>query len=203
MSYHYDVFISYPHHGEWVEWVELHFLTIFKHYLGEELPGAEDRVFIDKEGIRPGDSWPFRLQKALTQSKVLVPLWSPQYFNREWCKKELAHMLARETHCQLRTQVRPEGLIFPAALHDGNSFPEITKNIQYVGLQEYSNVWVARNSVKRESLAECVKIWVRDIAWAVNRAPIFDPTWEDLSCTEFLNKIQCNPSDQSEIPSIA
>jgi hypothetical protein len=47
MPYEHDVFLSYRRHGEWPPWVRSIFGPMFRHWLGEELPGV--RIFIDED----------------------------------------------------------------------------------------------------------------------------------------------------------
>lgn len=52
--------------------------------------------FLDKDGIEHGDDWPSELSSALSGSRVLVPLYSPTYFSREYCGKEFQAFLDPE-----------------------------------------------------------------------------------------------------------
>jgi hypothetical protein len=121
MSYEYDVFLSYRRHGEWPSWVRVIFMPLFSHWLGEEL-GRDAKVFVDYE-IETGDSWPQKLGKSLGETRVLVALFSRQYFASPWCMRELQHVLSREQACGFRTAQNPAGLIVPASIHDGKDFP--------------------------------------------------------------------------------
>ena len=96
MAYEHDVFISYRRHGDWPGWVRNVFYRLLYHYLSEEL-GREAHIFLD-ENIRTGTAWPTYLKNALSKSRVLVALWSPQYFSSEWCLTEIASFIARENH---------------------------------------------------------------------------------------------------------
>lgn len=38
--------------------------------------------------MRPGDFWKPELLRNLAECQVLLPLWSPRYFDSEWCGRE-------------------------------------------------------------------------------------------------------------------
>ena len=198
MSYEFDVFLSYRRHGEWPEWVENTFLPIFKHWLPEEL-GYNGEVFVDTT-IETGDDWPLKLAEALSQSRVLVPLLSRQYFNSNWCTTELSLMMAREEKCGFSCINHPEGLIVPAHIHDGDDFPQEIKRIQAAQLQKYVNIRMATRSETEEKLSESIRIWVTDIAKAIKRAPEYDPLWQHIAAEKFVNQYLMQQSTQTNLP---
>lgn len=196
MEYEYDVFLSYRRYGEWPEWVSQKFMPLFKHYLGEEL-GCIPKIFFDVESIETGISWPARIQNSLARSRVIVPLFSKQYFSSEWCRHELAHMLARENKCGFATRECPEGLIIPAKIHDGKDFPFIIKNIQCLSLEHCSNVRVAKGSPREEELSCLIEKWMPDIVSAIERAPEYDKSWQELLFDEIVEKLYQKPNQVS------
>jgi hypothetical protein len=141
MSYEYDVFLSYRRHGKWPVWVRDIFMPLFSHWLGEEL-GRDAAVFVDYH-IETGDSWPQKLGKSLGETRVLVALFSRQYFTSPWCMRELQPVLSREQACGFRTPQNPAGLIVPASIH----FPHRVKQIQAAQLQEYTSVRLSKGSI--------------------------------------------------------
>lgn len=44
----------------------------------------------------PGTLWPAELAEALAMCQVFVPLYSPRYFESEWCGREWAAFMRRE-----------------------------------------------------------------------------------------------------------
>ena len=46
------------------------------------------KIFFDVWGIRDGDDWERRIYKGLKQSKVMLAVLSPAYFNSPWCRRE-------------------------------------------------------------------------------------------------------------------
>jgi hypothetical protein len=198
MSYEYDVFLSYRRHKEWPIWVKDTFLQIFEHYLGEELGTEDVRVFMDVQ-IETGNSWPIKLANALSKSKILVPLWSPQYFNSSWCLKELALFIAREREYGFGIGDNHERLIVPAVLHDKENFPEEATNIQFREIQDYCNIRAAKGSELLEKLAEEIKDWVPDVCAAIRRAPEFDSSWASIEYEEYLALFEVDPPTSKKL----
>jgi len=58
---------------------------------------SQPKIFYDKNNLSGGQRWPKELKRAVLSSRVLVPLFSRQYFGSPSCRKELAYMLAKET----------------------------------------------------------------------------------------------------------
>lgn len=199
MPYEYDVFLSYRRHAEWPQWVKTVFYPLFAHWLGEEQPGV--KIFIDYE-IETGASWPQRLGQALSQSRVLVPLFSRQYFSSPWCQLELSQMSAREASCKFRTAERTGGLIVPAHIHDGDGFPPRAREIQAAKLQKYTNVRLANGSPTEEHLSEEILKWVPDIAAAIKAAPPHDDAWTNLTVDEFVRQFAEGETRQTVPPSL-
>ena len=180
--------------------VENIFCPLFYHWLGEELPGVT--VFLDYE-VETGASWPRSLGQALSQSRVLVPLLSRQYFSSSWCQLEFGHMLAREAKCGFRTAGRASGLIVPAHIHDGESFPARAREIQAAQLQLYTNVRLSRESRTEELLSEEIRRWVPDVAEAIRAAPIYDDSWTDLAVQQFVCQFAAAEASQDLPPKLS
>ena len=200
MSYKYDIFISYRRHGEWPDWVKEKFLPIFYHWIGEEL-GRDVRIFFD-QNVESGTSWPNELAYALAHSKVLVPLWSRQYFNSNWCKAELSHMLMREKECGFRTPNKPTGLIIPATIHDGQDLPKVIRSISYEQLQECTNIRMAKNSSTEEELSRKICRWAPSIVKAICEVPPHDLNWASMTYEDFSGLYETSESKQYELPSL-
>ena len=90
----YDIFISYASENNSDRWVE-----VFKEVLTKELQQllnrqfSQDFVFLDKNKLRSGQSFPEILEKAADESAMLIPVLSPGYLSSEWCDKEKAAFL--------------------------------------------------------------------------------------------------------------
>lgn len=121
-GYEFDVFLSYSRKGSSPRWVHNHFLPKLRDCLTDEI-GYVPRVYADHEA-EPGSVWPARSARMLSRSKILVAIYSPQYFRSHWCQAEWKSMAAREEVLGLATPELPNGLIFPVLYSDSHNFPE-------------------------------------------------------------------------------
>lgn len=90
----YDVFVSYsrtdPAHQQWVE---QHIVAPLAQLLRPD--GKPCRVFFDKKAIRLGDTWIQTMYHAVDASRYFLPVYSVDYFEKEFCKLEITHALRR------------------------------------------------------------------------------------------------------------
>jgi FxsC-like protein len=63
--------------------------------LSDLRPTAPEVGFMDTDGIPTGANWPQKLGGQLATAPVLVPLFSPRYFTREECGREIQAFLER------------------------------------------------------------------------------------------------------------
>src|SRR6266404_3089841 len=177
MSYTYDVFLSYSHDYPFGEWALDPFLPLFKGYLTAAL-NREPVVFVDREGITTGSTWPLKLRNALAGSRCMVDIWSPNYFLSRWCRFECTVMLYREQRLGYRTLAKPDGLVIPVAVHDGEKFPDYARSIQYLPWTRYARVG---DGFKRTEIyvefQEKVSSFADDVARAIDNAPSWDANW--------------------------
>lgn len=202
MDYRFDVFLSYRRSNLWPVWVEKHFYPLLKHALAAQL-GVQPEIFYDRETIETSSVWPLKLAQAHSTSRVLLPLFSTEYFSSVWCVSELSLMQAREKQSGLACPAEPEGLIVPARVHDGESYPFSARRIQAADLTSYSNPVMAEGSPKREALYEALMSWVPDIVSALHRAPPFDAGWRDLAAEQFYKLSKQDPKKQLSVPRLA
>ena len=138
--YTYDVFVSYPHKQPAMDWVKNHFYPLLEQWLPNGLPiEHETRIFVDWDEIETGSAWPAKLSQALKRSRCILPIWSPDYFRSAWCMAEWKTMMVREQLLGLRTEQRPEGLVFPVVFFDGEHFPEEARQVQYRDLRKWNS----------------------------------------------------------------
>jgi hypothetical protein len=177
MAYEYDVFLSYMHDGQMEGWVGQHLVPFLTSFVGNAL-NRPASIFFDRTGIRSGDAWPLRLQKALAKSRCLVPVWSPLYFHSEWCRRESTVMLFREAQLGFRTVQVPNGLVVPVNVFDGSFFPKRARDIQWLDCRKY---WIiGEGFAKTERYVEfqdALREWSADVARAVHSAPEWDDGW--------------------------
>jgi hypothetical protein len=125
-GYEFDVFLSYSRKGGSPGWVHNHFLPKLRDCLIDEI-GHEPKVFVDQE-MEAGSLWPVRLAEVLARSKILVSIYSPQYFQSQWCCAEWESMAERERLLGLASPELTTGLIFPVLYSDSHNFPEFGRD---------------------------------------------------------------------------
>lgn len=177
MGYEYDIFVSYVHDGQMQGWVTQHLVPFLESFVGNAL-NRPTNLFVDRTGIRSGESWPPKLQRALAKSRCMVGVWSPLYFHSEWCRREVATMLHRETQYGFRTVNRPGGLVIPVTVFDGKFFPRRAKEIQCLDCRKY---WIiGEGFVRTERFVEfqdVLRTWAEDVASVIEQAPDWDANW--------------------------
>lgn len=91
-SFEHDVFISYSHADNKDKRV-----TAFRDSLVQRLTSRlgsrafhkpEEWVFFDQTGLRTGDEFSPKLERAARRSAVMISLLSESYLQAKWCKKE-------------------------------------------------------------------------------------------------------------------
>lgn len=174
-GYKYDVFLSYSRSGQWETFVDDTFEPILSHWLGEEL-GRTPVVFKDRTTMSIGQTWPETLEHALRASRVMVTLWSRQYFSSEWCRRELSFMLARANQFKVRGVFNR--IILPATIHDGNKFPPFLSALQALNLAEYADPFMTERSALREKLSAKMQGFSRDAASAIETVPNDSFQWD-------------------------
>lgn len=126
-GYKFDVFISYCRYGSVRNWVLNHFYPKLRDCLADQYAPIP-KVYIDKSMPR-GVHWPSNLRNALQHSKILVPLFTPPYFESKWCLAEWESMRARESMLDLANLDRPQGLVYPILYSDSDNFPMAAREI--------------------------------------------------------------------------
>lgn len=179
MGYEYDVFISYKR-GAADYWLYEIFMERFSFFLENDL-GKKPSIFCDK-GIQKGDTWPLRLQQALTNSRILVALLQPSYFHSKWCLYEFGVILEREKKEGYRSILHPAGLIQGVQIGDGIHFPAYAKQIQLLDCRDYFSASSAfEKSEKCLELEETIRRWTPDVAKMIREAPKWKASWINLS----------------------
>lgn len=176
MAYRYDIFLSYPH-GFIERWLLEQFIPIFKWHLESAL-GNKPEIFIDRDGISTGDTWPLRLNKALCYSKCLLAILSPSYFQSEWCLYEITVMMKREEENGYRTPENPSGLVIPINVSDGKAFPKYMKGIQYFDFRDYVLFGPAFEKTERYiKFQQKIREWSHEIANCIEHVPNWHNSW--------------------------
>jgi hypothetical protein len=198
LPYNYDVFLSYRRANAWPKFVDTIFMPMFTHWLEAEL-GRPPKIFFDAYDIEIGESWPHRLALGVASSKVMVCLWSNEYFASPWCQAELGHMLARREATRLASGPLP--LVLALVIHDGENISSSLDDIQRLAIQDYANPWLARDSLKAEGLSEQVRKFCLYVVHAIELAPASDPGWPVLAVDDFVRLFR-RGVEQHEVPSL-
>ena len=178
MSYQYDVFLSYSRTPTQAQWVNEIFLQLFRDFLTDAVNIRELRIFQDTEAIGSSDAWPERIRNALAHSKSMVCIWSPAYFNSEWCLREFAAMRHREQELSLRSLSNPAGLVSPLKIFDGEFFPDYTTSYQ---CEDYRNFFRVGEAFTKTppycDFQTSLQNWVVKVADVIRNAPAWSADW--------------------------
>ncbi|GJL66943.1 MAG: hypothetical protein NPIRA05_19140 [Nitrospirales bacterium] len=128
MAYEYDLFISYRRRDSVADWVRLHLRPRLEQSLYDHLP-HDPKIWIDVEQAE-GVDWRENLTKGLTRSKLLLPVWSPDYFRSEYCMAEWVSMRKRQELLQQESIQLPPSLVYPVKYSDGNHYHKDAKAIE-------------------------------------------------------------------------
>jgi hypothetical protein len=199
VAYEYEVFVSYRRANEWPRFIEGTFLPMFRHWLSAEM-GNQPRIFFDAGMVESGHLWPRVLADGLARSKVMLCLWSREYFGSDWCLAELAHMLARRDAVAELTGASPP-LLLPAVIHDGEHISPELGDIQRLNIQPFANPWMAAGSPAAEELSNHIRKFATHVAHAIEGAPDHDPGWSKLATDEFV-EVYRRTSRQRTVPSL-
>ena len=179
-DYAYDVFFSYKRHSLTLDWTRGVYRRL-ELWLSEEL-NRPAQMFVDEASIDTGDRWPEGLRQALKLSKCMACVWSPSYFQSNWCVSEWQSFRERER--QLNRQ--SHGLIAPLRFHDGEHFPPDAQSVQWTDVAPYtSTVPAFWTSARALELEDRLKEYARSVARIVNGAPSFTADWPVVEAPPF------------------
>lgn len=180
MDYIYDVFISYRRHPEWTPWTREHLYKLLDAYLTQDL-SRPSAIFVD-ERIIPGDDWPNRIGDSLARARVLLAVFSGDYFGSDWCLHELDLMHGRLLRFPGST------LIIPVIGHDGELVPQEIARIQSFDFSPFRNTDIQRRTPRYEQFSDSVRLLARHVAAAIGTAPLYDTSWVD-ECRNRLDRV--------------
>lgn len=196
MGYQFDIFISYKRNPETYRWIKTHFEPLLALRVELEL-GRKADIFIDDQ-LESGTTWPIELGLKLGCTRILVPLFTRTYFNSKWCNGELSLMLAREKGLGYRSGSNSLGLIVPATIHDGDTFPHQISHIQRFGIQQCFNVRMTIDSPRAAELDDILTREAPAFANAINHAPPWQSSWPEEAAEEFYNLLFQEEEPQQE-----
>jgi hypothetical protein len=119
---------------------------------------------------------------------VLIALWTGNYFASVWCTEEFTHMLGRENEAKLRTAKKPHGIVIPAFIHDGESFPPDLQHIKPFQIQNTFNVRMAHDSPRAEELDAALAAQAPAIAASIKLAPPWRNKWAQRASAAFYKR---------------
>ena len=168
MAYRYDVFVSYtwrvPRAQQWVRDV-LH--PPLLDFLELEAKISRDRVFLDEREVRPGMEVETAVHAALCDSRVLLAVLSPQYFDSGWCLTEFHTMLERQ-------QATGKQVIYPIAVWDGDRYAAVAKALV---LRDYNRWGTLERGDRRKRWRDTVRGLAKELDGLVQASPAHDPGW--------------------------
>jgi hypothetical protein len=104
-----------------------------------------------------------------------------------WCAAELSHMLGREAGEGLRKGDRPHGVIVPAFIHDGDTFPRALSHITYFELQKTYIAHMPRDGRLAAKLEAALAAEAPAIAKCIEGAPPCREAWPTDAAAEFFD----------------
>jgi hypothetical protein len=177
MTYEYHVFVSYPHAGHVGAWTRNHLAPTLRECLADEI--RRPQVFVD-EAIEPGARWREELRRSLGRSRLLLAIWSPLYFDSDYCMAEWGTMAARERVLDVGGAHRPSTrLVFPIRYSDGESFPDAAKEIEQDEIfKDFRYPYPQfRDSQKYLPFHDAVVDLAQRITTRLPNVPPWDPDW--------------------------
>ena len=89
----------------------------------EHLSGGRVRSFLDSKSMRPGDRLHESINEGIRQCRVAVAIFSPRYFDSDFCLHELANIVeSRKLLIPIFYGIKPSELILPQEVVDSQTF---------------------------------------------------------------------------------
>jgi hypothetical protein len=115
----------------------------------------------------------------------MVGIWSPMYFHSEWCQKECAVMLHRESQLGYGTEEKPDGLIIGVKVNDGIHFPSFAAKSQYADFEPFFFDGPAfSHSPLHVEFQKAIGPLALDVARIAKSVPRWAPDWETAAWIE-------------------
>lgn len=115
-------------------------VRVFHDRLAEAMSayGWREGGFFDKKGIQGGSEWRVELESGLGWSRVLVPLYSPNYFGSKYCGKEFEVFSRRHSENKKNTfpDVTAPDVILPVMWRPSPTVPDVVKAFQIPDLPD-------------------------------------------------------------------
>ena len=89
----------------------------------EHLSGGRVRCSLDNKSMRPGDRLHESINEGIRQCRVAVAIFSPRYFDSDFCLHELANIVeSRKLLIPIFYGIKPSELILPQEVVDSQTF---------------------------------------------------------------------------------
>jgi hypothetical protein len=198
MDYEHHIFLSYAHGDLWSPWVKDMFVPRLQAYLQLEVGRLE--ISADYQ-IDPGAQWSPNLKRRVARSKLMLALMSADYFQREWCRREMALMFERERHLGIEGSDANYGLLIPVRLGDGLTFPDLIGRVQYYDFEDYADPDLPSGSTRASNFNLKLRELARAIARTLPRVPSeCSEDWNAFTGDEFLIQLCAKPLPIAQPP---
>ena len=126
------------------------FTSLRKRLEGEisMLLGYDVDIFQDTYDLRTGDRWAETLRDEITEAAFLIPVLTPRFFNRDWCREEAL------TYVTLAEEKGLEPLIFPIRFieYDDEAGCEVRAALEPFQYKDFSGWRLESDPTKRTRL---------------------------------------------------
>jgi hypothetical protein len=149
-----------------------------------------------------GVNWPVELKYQVRSSRLLLTVWSADYFRSTWCTAEWQSFRSRETLLGLFTGAAAQGLVYPVRYADGDHFhsdAQLTSCRKDFSCLNYpddvfrlSTKYLEFDDLVRGMAAELVTRLAATPVWR-NDFPIVEPQAlppSGTSCTAIMHSVQ-------------
>ncbi len=196
-GYEWDVFLSYADGGYPGAWVRNTFHELLVNLMAAEVHNP--RIFFYRQQDY-GTAWEVNLQRALATSRLMVCVWSPDYFSSRWCGIELRTMLGRERSLRLASIEAPQGLVYGVRYSDGDCFGPETKGRIWLDAEQWNNPRPGFSGTNKwDDLYEATRPFARDLATHLRSLlPKWDRSW--LSAAEVEGSVAGTFGEADTVP---
>lgn len=175
--YQYDVFISYQRTSPTVPlWIKNHFYPRLSELLDDNAD-FDVKIFYDEQ-VPVGVTWPKKLQGALRQTRILLPVCSPKYFQDEWCLAEWHSMAKREEILGMSSVENPESLIYPVIFSDSDNFPQYARERRMRSFKDLNQPYPQfQASQAYLDFHHAMGLVAADLVKVIEHSPDWRPDW--------------------------
>lgn len=171
MDYEHDIFISYRREENWTSWTRDLFCWLLRSYLQQDL-SRTPKIFVD-ERLEVGSDWVHELATHLARSRVVVAIFSGDYFASPWCLHELDLIIER----QQATANAHSGILIPLIAHDGDLIPTVVDRTLHRDVSPFRRVGFGLQNPRFGDFSDLVHDVSKEIARRILAAPPFDEAW--------------------------